>query len=165
MKKQEPEQASRCPEEYPKDRNNVYLNEATIVAHGTLRVKQTGSEVTTNISQKKSKYSCTRLIFRPSPSRLLIGSSTIEYSLRLKVSSTITQKSCTRVHSSTSAVLEYSIGPSPLKKPWLCTCSQANNSEFTKTITASKDCAFSTHLLSYSNRHRNYQDFWQTFLS
>ena len=26
MTKQEPEQASKCPEEYPKDRNNVYLN-------------------------------------------------------------------------------------------------------------------------------------------
>ena len=55
VKKQEPEQASNCPGEYPKDRNNVYLNEATIVGHGTLRVKY--SEVTTNISKKK--VSCT----------------------------------------------------------------------------------------------------------
>ena len=33
VKKQEPEQASKCPVvgEYPKNRNNVYLNEATIV--------------------------------------------------------------------------------------------------------------------------------------
>ena len=46
VKKQEPEQASKCPGEYPKDRNNLYLNEATIVVHGALRVNIVKSQPT-----------------------------------------------------------------------------------------------------------------------
>ena len=45
------------------------------------------------------------MIFRPSLSTFRFE---YEYFLRLKVSSTSTQKSCTRVYSSTSTVLEYS---------------------------------------------------------
>ena len=41
VKKQEPEQASKCPGvgEYPKNRNNVYLNEATIVTTQRKNIK------------------------------------------------------------------------------------------------------------------------------
>ena len=41
VKKQEPEQASKCPGvgEYPKNRNNVYLNEATIVTSRRKTIK------------------------------------------------------------------------------------------------------------------------------
>ena len=79
VKKQEPEQASKCPGvgKCSKNRNKVYLNEATIV---TSRRK--------NI---EVAYSCTRLIFGPSPSTFRFE---YECFLRLKVSSTSTQKSC-----------------------------------------------------------------------
>ena len=41
VKKQEPEQANKCPGvgEYPKNRNNVYLNEATIVTSRRKNIK------------------------------------------------------------------------------------------------------------------------------
>ena len=41
VKKQEPEQASKCPGvgEYPKNHNNVYLNEATIVTSWRKNIK------------------------------------------------------------------------------------------------------------------------------
>ena len=77
VKKQEPEQASKSPEvgEYPKNRNNVYLNEATIVTSRRKNIK------------------------------ILVYST---YFLRFKVSSTSTQKSCTRVlHHCLNHVLQF----------------------------------------------------------
>ena len=88
MKKQEPEQASKCPEvgEYPKNGNNVYLNEATIV---TSRRKNIKVLVYSTDFLTESEYFQVRV-------RVLfeIKSFENEYSKKL--------------YSSTSTVLEYS---------------------------------------------------------
>ena len=89
MKKQESGQASKCPGvgEYPKNRNNVYLNEATVVTSRRENIKVL---VYSTDFQTESDYFQVRV-------RVLFEIKSFEY------------EHSEKPYSSTSTVLEYSI--------------------------------------------------------